>query len=90
MTLIASMRRLLQIPLLILAMLLFGAIGLYLLTGEPFLKCFYWAFILLSTVGSAEPPLDSKTIIFCIGLAELQPWCVCLQRVYVWSVPCEL
>lgn len=79
MTLIASMRRLLQIPLLILAMLLFGAIGLYLLTGEPFLKCFYWAFILLSTVGSAEPPLDSKTIIFVLV------WLSCSLGVFAYS-----
>ncbi|MFY9251995.1 MAG: potassium channel protein [Fuerstiella sp.] len=50
------MRKLLQIPLLILAMLLFGAISLQILTGQRFLICFYQAFILLATVGSQEPP----------------------------------
>ena len=80
MTLFASMRRLLQIPLLILVMLLFGAIGLSLLTGKPFLQCFYWSFILLSTVGSAEPPLDSRTMIF------VMLWLSCSLGVFAYSV----
>ena len=61
------MRSLLQIPLLILAMLLCGAIGLQMLTGQEFLRCFYQAFILLATVGSQEPkPLTDATMVFII------------------------
>lgn len=61
------MRRLLQIPLLLLLMLLFGAAGLHLLTAQPLLVCFYQAFILLATVGSQEPdPLTNATMIFVI------------------------
>ena len=61
------MRRLLQIPLLLLAMLLFGAVGLHLLTGQELLHSFYLAFILLATVGSSEPsPLTDQTKIFVI------------------------
>ena len=44
------MRKLIQIPLLILSTIFFGACGLYFLTGQPFITCFYQAFILLSTV----------------------------------------
>ena len=59
------MRRLLQIPMLIAALLLIGAIGLHLLTGQPMLDCFYQCVILLTTVGSREPdPLTSGTKIF--------------------------
>ncbi len=59
------MLKLLQIPLLILTMLLFGAIGLQVLTRQSFLHCFYQAFILLATVGSQEPhPLTDATMIF--------------------------
>lgn len=62
------MRRLVQIPLLLLAMLLFGAVGLHLLTEQPMLKCFYQAFILLATVGSQEPqPLTDGTMLFVIA-----------------------
>ena len=57
------MHRLLQIPLLILIMLLIGAGGLYLLTDQPFLICFYQAVILLTTVGSQEPPLENNTTV---------------------------
>ena len=66
-TALVAMRRLLQIPLLILVMLLFGALGLRLLTGQHFLHCFYQAFILLATVGSQEPqPLNDATMVFII------------------------
>ena len=59
------MRRLLQIPMLIAALLLIGAIGLHLLTRQPMLDCFYQCVILLTTVGSQEPdPLTSGTKIF--------------------------
>lgn len=62
------MRRLVQIPLLLLAMLLFGAVGLHLLTGQPMLVCFYQAFILLATVGSQEPdPITEGTMVFVIA-----------------------
>lgn len=62
------MRRLIQIPMLLLAMLLFGAIVLHWLTGQGLLHSFYIAFILLATVGSQEPkPLDDGTKIFVIG-----------------------
>lgn len=61
------MRRLIQIPLLLLMMLLVGAVGLHLLTAQPLLLCFYQAFILLTTVGSNEPePLTDATMIFVI------------------------
>ncbi len=61
------MRRLLQIPLLLLAMLLTGAMGLRVLTGQPMLDCFYQAVILLTTVGSQEPqPLTTATKIFVL------------------------
>lgn len=61
------MRSLLQIPLLIFAMLLVGAVGLWMLTGQPLLDCFYQAFILLTTVGSTEPaPLTDATMVFVI------------------------
>lgn len=59
------MRRLLQIPLLILAMVLFGAAGLCALTNMRFLDCFYIAFIMLATVGSEQPePLNDATRLF--------------------------
>ncbi|MCA9048587.1 MAG: hypothetical protein KDA89_07650, partial [Planctomycetaceae bacterium] len=61
------MRSLIQIPMLILAMLLAGAIGLHLLTGQGLLQSFYLAFILLATVGCSEPqPLTSGTMVFVI------------------------
>lgn len=61
------MRKLFQIPLLILSTIFFGACGLYLLTGQPFVTCFYQAFILLSTVGSQEPSsMTTSTMIFVI------------------------
>lgn len=61
------MRRLLQIPLLLLAMLLGGAAGLHVLTGRPLLLCFYQAVILLTTVGSSEPePMSDGTRLFVI------------------------
>jgi len=61
------MRRLVQIPLLLFAMLLTGAIGLRLLTGQAMLDCFYQAVILLTTVGSREPePLTAATKIFVL------------------------
>ncbi len=59
------MRRLLQIPMLIAALLLIGAIGLHLLTGQTLLDCFYQCIILLTTVGCREPaPLTTGTKIF--------------------------
>ncbi|MCA9058312.1 MAG: potassium channel protein [Planctomycetaceae bacterium] len=62
------MRRLLQIPLLIISMLLAGAIGLHLLTGQPMLDCFYNSVILLTTVGSREPePMTNTTKLFIIA-----------------------
>lgn len=61
------MRRLLQIPLLLLALLLLGALGLRLLTGQPLLHCFYQAVVFLTTVGSQQPdPLTDNTRIFII------------------------
>ncbi len=61
------MRHLVQIPLLLLAMLLSGAVGLYVLTEQSLLRCFYQAFILLATVGSQEPePITDGTMIFVI------------------------
>ncbi|MCH2200629.1 MAG: NAD-binding protein [Fuerstiella sp.] len=61
------MRRLIQIPLLLLATLLVGALGLRLLTNQPILDCFYQAVILLTTVGSQEPvPLTPATKIFVV------------------------
>jgi voltage-gated potassium channel len=61
------MRRLVQIPLLLLTMLLTGAFGLKILTGQPLLDCFYQAVVLLTTVGSQEPdPLTTATKIFIV------------------------
>lgn len=60
-------RHLLQIPLLILTLILFGATGLYLLTEMRFLDCFYIAFVMLATVGSQQPhPLNDPTRVFII------------------------
>ncbi len=62
------MRRLLQIPMLILALLLIGGIGLHLLTRAPLLDCFYQSIILLTTVGCHEPaPLTDGTKLFIMG-----------------------
>ena len=62
------MRRLLQIPMLILALLLIGGIGLHVLTGQKLLDCFYQCIILLTTVGCREPsPLTDGTKIFIMG-----------------------
>lgn len=62
------MRRLLQIPMLIVALLLIGGIGLHLLTGAPLLDCFYQSTVLLTTVGCREPyPLTDNTKIFIMG-----------------------
>jgi len=62
------MRRLIQIPLLLLAMLLVGAIGLQLLTGQPLVTCFYQAFVLLTTVGSEQPqPMTQPTMVFIMA-----------------------
>jgi K+/H+ antiporter YhaU regulatory subunit KhtT len=59
------MRRLIQLPLLLLAMLLVGAFGLRVLTGQPLLDCFYQAVMLLTTVGAQEPPdLTAGTKVF--------------------------
>lgn len=59
------MRRLLQIPMLLMVILIIGAAGLHLLTGQPLLTCFFQAFILLTTVGSEEPqPMTPATMIF--------------------------
>ncbi len=61
------MRRLLQIPLLIFALLLLGALGLHLLTGMGLIDSFYHAVILLTTVGYAEPqPLTVGVKLFII------------------------
>jgi voltage-gated potassium channel len=61
------MRRLLQIPLLLLAMLLAGALGLHAITRQPLLHCFYQAVNLLTTVGSSEPePLTDGVRVFVI------------------------
>jgi voltage-gated potassium channel len=61
------MRRLLQIPLLIFALLLLGAIGLKTLTGMRLLDSFYHAVILLTTVGYASPePLTDAVKLFII------------------------
>ncbi len=61
------MRSLIQIPLLLLAMLLIGAVGVHLLTGQPHLDSLYQAVVLLTTVGSREPqPLTTGTKIFVI------------------------
>lgn len=62
------MRRLLQIPLLIVGLLLIGGIGLHQLTGESLLDCFYTSTVLLTTVGCREPsPLTDGTKIFIMG-----------------------
>ncbi len=62
------MRKLIQIPLLILAMLLLGAIGLRILTGMAPIDCFYHAVILLTTVGYAEPqPLTDGVKLFIVS-----------------------
>ena len=59
------MRRLIQLPLLLLAMLLVGAFGLRVLTEQPLLDCFYQAVMLLTTVGAQEPPdLTAGTKVF--------------------------
>jgi hypothetical protein len=50
-----DMRRLIQIPMLLLAMLLVGAFGLRVLTGQPALDCFFQAVMLLTTVGALDP-----------------------------------
>lgn len=48
--------------------LLVGAIGLWLLTEQPFLHCLYQAFVLLSTVGSQEPnQLSDSVRLFIVG-----------------------
>ena len=61
------MRRLLQIPLLIFALLLLGAVGLHTLTGMGLFNSFYHAVILLTTVGYAEPqPLTGPVKLFII------------------------
>jgi voltage-gated potassium channel len=58
-------RKLLQIPMLILALLLIGGVGLHILTGQPLLDCFYQSTVLLTTVGCREPnPLSDGTKIF--------------------------
>lgn len=62
------MRRLAQIPLLIVALLLIGTIGLHLLTRQALLDCFYQSMILLTTVGCHEPqPLTTETKLFIMG-----------------------
>ena len=62
------MRNLIQIPLLLFALLLLGAIGIRLLTGQPLLDCFYQAVVLLTTVGSQEPhPLTAGTKMFVVA-----------------------
>ncbi len=62
-----DLRRLIQIPLLLFAVLLVGAIGLRVLTGQDMLDCFYQAVILLTTVGSQEPePLNTATKAFIL------------------------
>ena len=59
------MRRLIQIPLLLLTVVLAGAAGLHVLTEQDLLTCTYQAFILLTTVGSQEPaPLDHRAMVF--------------------------
>lgn len=59
------MRRLIQIPLLLMFVLMFGAIGLRLCTGQSMLDCFYQATVLLTTVGSQQPdPLTPVTQVF--------------------------
>lgn len=61
------MRRLLQIPLLILALLLLGAAGLSSLTGMRLFDAFYHAVILLTTVGYTQPePLTDYVKLFII------------------------
>lgn len=74
------MRELLHIPILIFAVVLFGAAGLWLLTGQPFLTCFYQAFVLLSTVGSQEPKtLSPATMAFIVV------WLACGLGVFAYS-----
>lgn len=61
------MRRLLQIPLLIFALLLLGALGLHLLTEMSLFDSFYHAVILLTTVGYSEPtPLTVQVKMFIV------------------------
>lgn len=74
------MRKLIQIPILIFTMVLFGAIGLWVLTEQPFLTCFYQAFILLSTVGSQEPRSPSSSTMVFIIL-----WLGCGLGVFAYS-----
>ena len=74
------MRRLFQIPFLLLGMLLFGAVGLKLLTDQPFLVCFYQAFVMLSTVGSQEPKnMTPQTMAFIVV------WLGCGLGVFAYS-----
>ena len=62
------MRRLVQIPLLIAALVLVGTIGLHLLTEQSLMDCFYQAIILVTTVGCREPaPLTDGTKLFIVG-----------------------
>lgn len=62
-----SMRRLLQIPLLIMAMLLIGAASLHFLTGMRMLDSFYHTVILLTTVGYEQPkPLTDGVKLFIV------------------------
>ncbi len=60
------MRRLIQIPLLILGMLLLGALGFHLLTDMPLIDSMYHAVILLTTVGYETPqqPMSNPVKIF--------------------------
>lgn len=61
------MRRLLQIPLLILVMLIIGAAGVHLLTGMRLIDSFYHSVILLTTVGYTEPqPLTDGLKMFIV------------------------
>ena len=62
------MRRLIQIPVLLLTMLMVGAVGLHLLTGQSLVQSFYIAFVLLTTVGSQQPePLTDGTMLFVMA-----------------------
>lgn len=63
-----DMRRLVQIPLLIAALVLIGTIGLHLLTEQSLMDCFYQSIILVTTVGCREPaPLTDGTKLFIVG-----------------------
>lgn len=62
------MRKVLRIPVLIRIALLFGAVGLRMLTGMPPLDAFYHAVILLTTVGYAEPaPMTDAVKLFIVS-----------------------